>query len=56
MHINMHCDDKRTLFVLKEEIENAWKLLEKSGFKDQQLLEKFNNAVTDYFEYKLSSK
>jgi len=52
----MHCDDKRTLYVLKEEIENSWKLLEESGFKDQQLLEKFNNAVTEYFECKLSSE
>jgi hypothetical protein len=56
MLVNMHCDDKRTLYVLKEEIENAWKLLEKSGFKDQELLEKFNNAVTEYFECKLSSE
>ena len=51
----MHCDDKRTLYVLKEEIERSWELLEKSGFSDQQLLEDFNNAVTEYFECKLSS-
>ena len=52
----MHCDDKRTLYVLKEEIEKSWKLLEESGFADQQLLEDFNNTVTEYFECKLSSK
>ncbi len=52
----MHCDDKRTLYVLKEEIEKSWRLLEKSGFTDQQLLEDFNNSVTVYFEYKLSSE
>jgi len=52
----MHCDDKRTLYVLKEEIENSWKSLEKSGFSDQQLLENFNNAVTEYFECKLASE
>ena len=52
----MHCDDKRTLFVLKEEIEKAWKSLEKSGFSDQESLEKFNRALTEYFECKLSSE
>ncbi|HEY5735852.1 MAG TPA: hypothetical protein VIS47_04765 [Nitrosopumilus sp.] len=51
----MHCDDKRTLYVLKEDIEKSWKLLEKSGFSNQQLLEKFNNAVRDYFECKSST-
>ena len=42
--------------MLKEEIEKSWKLLEESGFADQQLLEDFNNTVTEYFECKLSSK
>ncbi|MGV7225395.1 MAG: hypothetical protein ACQ9CV_00545 [Nitrosopumilus sp.] len=51
----MHCDDKRTLYVLKEEIEKSWRLLEKSDFKDQQLLENFNDSITEYFECKLSS-
>jgi len=51
----MHCDDKRTLYVLKEQIEKSWELLQKSGFKDQQLLEDFNTAITEYFECKLSS-
>lgn len=48
----MHCDDKRTLYVLKEEIYKYWRSLEKSGFKDQQLLEEFGNIVTEYFEFK----
>jgi len=52
----MHCDDKRTLFVLKEEIEKSWKSFEKSGFSDQESLEDFNSALTEYFEYKLSSE
>ena len=52
----MHCDDKRTLHVLKEEIEKSWRLLEKSGFSDQKLLEDFNNSVSDYFDCKLSSE
>ena len=51
----MHCDDKRTLFVLKEQIEKSWHLLEKSSFKDQQLLEDLNTAIAEYFECKLSS-
>jgi len=51
----VHCDDKRTLYVLKEEIEKSWKLLEKSGFSDQQLLENFSTAMTEYFESKPSS-
>ncbi|MCV0400723.1 MAG: hypothetical protein K5777_01890 [Nitrosopumilus sp.] len=50
----MHCDDKRTLFILKKEIEKHWRLLEKSGFKDQQSLENFNSAITEYFECKTS--
>ena len=48
----MHCDDKRTLFVLKEEIERSLKLLQDSEYSDQGLLEDFNNAVTEYFECK----
>ena len=52
----MHCDDKRTLYVLKEEVYKSWKLLEKSGFADQQLLEDFNKTVTEYFDYKSSSE
>ena len=51
----MHCDDKRTLYVLKEEIEKSWKILEKSGFADQHLLEDFPTAIIEYFEYKTSS-
>ena len=47
----MHCDDKRTLYVLKEEILKAWKEIENSGFT-QQSLEDFNEAMTEYFEYK----
>jgi len=52
----MHCDDKRTLYVLKEEIKKSWKSLEKSEFTDQGLLEDFHNTLTEYFECKLSSE
>ena len=49
---NMHCDDKRTLFVLKEEIKKSWKELENSEFKDQELLKKLNDSFLTYFDYK----
>lgn len=48
----MHCDDKRTLFVLKEDIERKWNELRDSGFKDEVLLKNLNDAFLDYFEYK----
>jgi hypothetical protein len=51
----MHCDDKRTLYVLREEIENSLKLLQNSEYGDQKLLEDFNNAVREYVECKSSS-
>jgi hypothetical protein len=51
----MHCDDKRTLYVLRAEIEKTLKLLQDSEYCDQNLLESFNNAVTEYVECKLSS-
>ena len=50
----MHCDDKRTLFVLKEEIEKRWLELKESNF-DEKKLKKFSNALTEYFELKQSS-
>ena len=49
----MHCDDKRTLYVLKEQIQKTWKEIEKSGYT-QQSLEDFKDAITEYFEYKSS--
>ena len=48
----MHCDDKRTLFVLKEEIRKSWKELENSDFKEHELLQKLNDAFLSYFDYK----
>lgn len=48
----MHCDDKRTLYVLKEEIERKWNELRDSGFKDEVLLKNLNDAFLDYFEYR----
>jgi len=50
----VHCDDKRTLYVLKEEIERTWKELKNSDFEDRDLLNDLNEAILDYFEYKKS--
>jgi hypothetical protein len=51
----MHCDDKRTLFVLKEEMEKRWESLKESNFDDGELKE-FSQALTEYFECKKSSQ
>jgi len=48
----MHCDDKRTLYVLKEEIEQKWEELKNLGFRDETSLKNLNDAFLDYFEYK----
>ena len=52
----MHCDDKRTLFVLKQGIEETWDLLRKSDFTDENLVKKLNEEIQEYFEYKSASK
>lgn len=51
----MHCDDKRTLFVLKQGIGETWDLLKKSDFTDEDLMKKLNTEIQEYFEYKKSS-
>lgn len=48
----MHCDDKRTLYVLKEEIHRIWEVLKKSDFEDRDLINKMNESIQDYLEYK----
>ena len=52
----MHCDDKRTLFVLKQGIEKTWDLLKKADFTDEILIKKLNEEIKEYFEYKSESK
>ena len=39
----MHCDDKRTLFVLK-----------KMDFSNEDLINKLSEEIQEYFEYKNS--
>lgn len=48
----MHCDDKRTLFALKENIQNTWNELKNSDFKDQNLLNQLNDMISNYQDYK----
>ncbi|WP_428324144.1 hypothetical protein [Nitrosopumilus sp.] len=52
----MHCDDKRTLFVLKHGIEETWDLLKESDFANDDLIKKLNEKIKEYFEYKSASK
>ena len=51
----MHCNDKRTLFVLKENIEKSWEELKESKF-DEIKLKEFSDALVEYFDLKKSSK
>jgi len=50
----MHCDDKRTLFVLKQEIEETWEELKKMDFSNEDLINKLSEEIQEYFEYKNS--
>ena len=51
----MHCDDKRTLFVLKKNIEKSWDELKESKF-DEMKLKEFSDALEEYFDLKKASK
>ena len=46
----MHCDDKRTLFVLKQEIEKTWDELKKIDFNSEGLINKLSEEIQEYFE------
>ena len=50
----MHCDDKRTLFVLKQEIEETWEELKKIDFSNEYLIKKLSKEIQEYFEYQNS--
>ena len=50
----MHCDDKRTLFVLKQVIEKTWEELKKNDFNDEYLIKQLSEEIQEYFEYKKS--
>ena len=48
----MHCDDKRTLFVLKQGIEETWDELKKIDFDDKDLIKKLSEDIQEYFSTK----
>ena len=50
----MHCDDKRTLFVLKQGIEETWVELKKNNFSNEDLIKQLSEEIQEYFEYKNS--
>ncbi|QUC65529.1 hypothetical protein NsoK4_04640 [Nitrosopumilus sp. K4] len=50
----MHCDDKRMLHVLEQQIVANWENLKKDGFQDDSLLKELNESIIDYNEYKKS--
>ena len=51
----MHCDDKRMMYVLKEEIEQMWGELKDSNFQNQELLNKLTESIKEYEEYRKMS-
>ena len=50
----MHCDDKRTLAVLKESILSCFTELKEKDFDDEIALKELNDSINEYKEYKLS--
>ena len=48
----MHCDDKRTLMVLKENIISNFNDLKEKDFEDKIILKKLNDSITEYNELK----
>lgn len=52
----MHCDDKRMLYVLKQEINQCWKDLENEDFENDLTLQELNKTITEYKVYKKSLK
>jgi len=49
---NMHCDDKRTLSVLKENIIGWFNELKEKDFEDKNILKKLNDSIAEYKELK----
>ena len=47
----MHCADKRTLFVLKQGIEETWEELKKTDFSNENLIKQLSEEIQEYFEY-----
>ena len=51
----MHCDDKRMMYVLKQEIEQMWAELKDSDFQNEELLNKITESIKEYEEYRKMS-
>lgn len=51
----MHCDDKRTLAVLKENILVCFEELKKVDFDNKSILKKLNDSIAEYNECKIST-
>lgn len=52
----MHCDDKRMIIVLKENILSCFNELKEKDFDDELALKNLNESIMEYKEYKLSLK
>ena len=52
----MHCDDKRTLFVLKQGIEETWEELRKNDFSDEDLIKNTLKEKLDINKDKIKDK
>lgn len=48
----MHCDDKRMVFVLKQEIEETWDLLKEKDFRDEKTITELNGLIKEYSKYR----
>ena len=51
----MHCDDKRTLSVLKENIIMCFNELKEKDFDDKIILKQLNESIAEYKECKHST-
>lgn len=51
----MHCDDKRTLFVLKENIIRCFNELKETDFEDKNILKQLNDSIEEYEKLKQST-
>lgn len=52
MRKDMHCDDKRTLAVLKENIITCFNELKDGDYNNKDSLKKLNDSIAEYNEYK----
>ena len=52
----MHCDDKRMMYVLKQEIEQMWAELRNADFRNQKLLNNLTESIKEYEEYRKALK